>query len=118
MTETIESRRPFEQFVLLAVAELTIEGETPVQSHRVTETIKGQLDTVARDSFGGVERQEVVSALGSLSQDDLLATKRTTSATGKGRPAYDSEIGVTGILEALQDAEDVGPYAERLQSTV
>jgi hypothetical protein len=115
MSEKIRSRRPFEQFVLLAVAELTIEGETPVQSHQVTETIKGQFDTVARDPFGGVERQEVVSALGTLSEADLLSTERTTSATGKGRPAYESKIDVETILAALVDAEDVGPYAERLQ---
>jgi len=118
MEETIRSRQPFEQFVLLAVAELTIEDETPVQSHRVTETIKGQLDSVARDPFGGVERQEVVSALGTLAQDDLLSTERTTSATGKGRPAYASEVDVETVLETLADADDVGPYAERLQTAV
>lgn len=118
MEETIRSRRPFEQFVLLGVAELTIEGETPVQSHRVTETIKEQIDSLARDPFGGVERQEVVSALGSLAEDDLLSTERTTSATGKGRPAYDSEVGVKTILETLADEDEVAPYAERLQTTV
>ena len=118
MDETISSRRPFEQFVLLAVAELTIEGETPVQSHVVTETIKDQLDTVDRDPFGGVERQAVVSALGSLAADDLLSTERTTSATGKGRPAYDAEVGVKTIVETLLDDDTVGPYAERLQTTV
>ena len=118
MNEAIGSCRPFEQFVLLAVAELTIEGETPVQSHRVTETIKEQVDSLGRDPFGGVERQEVVSALGSLAQDDLLSTERTTSATGKGRPAYDAEVGVKTILESLVDEDDVAPYAERLQTTV
>jgi len=118
MQETIRSRRPFEQFVLLAVAELTIEGETPVQSHRVTETIKRQIDSIERDQFGGVERQEVVSALGTLSQDDLLSTERTTSATGKGRPAYEATVGVKTILQTLADADEVGPYAERLEATV
>lgn len=118
MKETIRSRRPFEQFVLLAVTELTIDGETPVQSYEVTQTIKDHLDDVARDPFGGVERQEVVSALSALAQDDLLATVETESAIGKGRPAYEPEVDGETVLSALDDADDVGPYAQQLQATV
>jgi predicted transcriptional regulator len=115
--QEIQSQRPFEQFVLLAAAELSIEGETPVQSYQVTETIEARLDDLDRDLFGGVERQEVVSALSALAQADLLSTERIESATGKGRPAYDAAVGVETILSALADADDVGPYAERLQAT-
>jgi len=118
MSDEIRSRQPFEQFVLLAVAESTTDGQEPVQSHQVTETIKTRLDTVAHDSFGGVERQQVVSALGSLAEADILSTERTTSATGKGRPAYDITVDVATVVDALADADEVGPYAERLQATV
>jgi len=59
----------------------------------------------------------VVSALGALAQDDLLATERTESATGKGRPAYDSALDTETVLSALDDADGVGSYVERLRAT-
>lgn len=116
MDEEIRSRRPFEQFVLLAVTECALDGETPVHSYEVTRRCRAHLEDVDRDPFGGVERQEVIAALGDLAEGGLLSKERTESATGKGRPAYALALDTGTVLDALEGASDVGPYAERLRT--
>ncbi|WP_225334849.1 hypothetical protein [Halomicrobium urmianum] len=118
MAETIESRGPFEQFVLLAVTELSVDDETPVHSFEVAKRCKAHLDDVDRDPFGGVERREVTRALGSLAEDGLLRKERTTSATGKGRPAYALDVSSDRVVDAVDDETGVGPYAEQLRERV
>lgn len=116
METTVSSVRPFEQFVLLTVVELDDDGGTPVQSHEVTELAKARMDTVDRPPFGGIERQEVISALGVLADEGLLEKTETEDAVGKGRPAYDLAVAAADIRSALVDAETVGPYAESLDA--
>ncbi|MBX0294841.1 hypothetical protein [Haloarcula nitratireducens] len=116
MEETLQSARPFEQFVLLSVVELSVKGETPAHSYDVAETARNRLDDVDREPFGGVERQEVISALRTLADEDVLAKDRTESATGKGRPAYELAVDADTVLDELEDAETVGPYAEALRA--
>lgn len=118
MDDAIRSRRPFEQFVLLAVVELAAHDETPAHSFEVTKRAKEHLDDVDRDPFGGVERQEVITALGALADDGLLSKERTESATGKGRPAYDLAVDPDVVIDALDDEPDVGPYAAELRPAV
>lgn len=114
METTASSVRPFEQFVLLAVVELDGDGETPAQSHHLTELAKARVDDVDRPPFGGIERQEVISALGVLADEGLLGKTKTEDAVGKGRPAYELVVDPEDVCSALADAETVGPYAESL----
>ncbi|MBX0325713.1 PadR family transcriptional regulator [Halomicroarcula sp. F13] len=116
MEETLRSTRSFEQFVLLSVVELSLADETPAHSYDVTQAAKAHLDDLSRDPFGGVERQEVISALRSLADDGLLEKDQTTSATGKGRPAYVLAVDADVVLDELADAEAVGPYVETLRT--
>ncbi|WP_226010452.1 hypothetical protein [Halomicrobium salinisoli] len=118
MAETIESRGPFEQFVLLAVTELSVDGETPAHSFEVAKRCKAHLEDVDRDPFGGVERSEVTAALGSLADDGLLGKERTESATGKGRPAYALDVDPETVVDAVDDEAGVGPYAEQLRQRI
>jgi len=114
MGATVESVRPFEQFVLLTVVELAESGETPAQSHEVTETAKARMDAVDRPPFGGIERREIISALGVLADQGLLEKTETTDAVGKGRPAYELAVSADGVQSALVDDETVGGYAAQL----
>lgn len=115
MAKTIESRRPFEQFVLLAVADLSVDDDSPVHSFEVARQCKARLDDVDRDPFGGVERSEVTAALGSLADDGLLRKERTESATGKGRPAYALDVDPEEVVDGVDDEAGVAPYAEQLR---
>ncbi|WP_226023273.1 hypothetical protein [Halomicrobium salinisoli] len=118
MAETIESRGPFEQFVLLAVTELSVDEETPAHSFAVAKRCKAHLDDVDREPFGGIERREVTTALGSLADDGLLRKERTESATGKGRPAYALDVDPERVVDGVDDDAGVGPYAEQLRERV
>ncbi|WP_276272607.1 hypothetical protein [Haloarcula litorea] len=117
MEETLRSARSFEQFVLLSVVELAVADETPAHSYEVTETARDHLDDVDRDPFGGVERREVITALGALADDGLLSKATTESATGKGRPAYELAVAADAVLDELAGADAVGGYAETLRET-
>ena len=116
MDEILSSVQSFEQFVLLSVIELSVEGVTPAQSFDVTETAKARLDDVDRDRFGGIERQEVITALGSLAEAGLLEKTKTEDAVGKGRPAYELAVEADAVLESLSSDDDVGSYARSLSA--
>ncbi|WP_324663895.1 hypothetical protein [Haloarcula sediminis] len=114
MDTTLDSVTSFEQFVLLSVAELSAAEETPAHSYDVTTTAKDRLGEGERDAFGGIERQEVISALGSLSEAGLLATAETEDAVGKGRPAYELAVEADEVVTALTGDDAVGSYAREL----
>jgi len=114
MHSTLGSIRSFEQFVLLSVVELSTEEATPAQSHEVTETAKARIDDIDRDPFGGIERQEVITALGSLAGAGLLAKAETEDAVGKGRPAYELAVEADDVVDSLSGDDDIGSYARSL----
>lgn len=116
MDEPLDSIRPFEQFVLLSVVELTAEDAAPVHSFEVAETARAHLDDIDRDPFGGVERQEVISALQTLADVGLLEKTKAESPTGKGRPGYELAVESGVVLDALEGAEGLGSYAETIRA--
>jgi len=115
MNEALGSVQSFEQFVLLSVVELSADGATPAHSYDVTETAKARMDDLDRPPFGGIERQEVITALGNLAEAELLAKAETEDAVGKGRPAYELAVDADAVVASLVDDEDVGPYARSLE---
>jgi len=114
MDETLGSVQSFEQFVLLSVVELSADDETPAQSHDVTEMAKARMDELDRPPFGGIERQEVITALGNLAESGLLAKAETEDAVGKGRPAYELAVEVDDVVDSLSADDDIGSYARSL----
>jgi len=114
MDVALESIASFEQYVLLSVVELSVDEETPAHSYEVAQTAKARLDALDRAPFGGIERQEVITALASLSEDDLLEKATTESAAGKGRPAYNLDVAPEEVLTTLSGDDEVGSYAESL----
>jgi predicted transcriptional regulator len=116
MDTTLDSVQSFEQFVLLSIVELSTAGETPAHSYEVTETAKARTEDIDRDPFGGIERQEVITALGSLADAGLLAKSETKDAVGKGRPAYELAVGADEVLDPLSGDDNVGSYAQSLRA--
>jgi len=114
MVTTFDTVGSFEQFVLLSVVELSEADETPAHSYDVTETAKGRIEDIDRDPFGGIERQEVITALGNLAEADLLAKAETEDAVGKGRPAYELAVSTEDVLGSLAGDDNVGSYASSL----
>lgn len=114
MYAALDSTRPFEQFVLLSVAELAVADRTPAHSYDVTKTAKARLDDVERDTFGGVERQAVITTLGSLAEEGLLDKAETKSPIGKGRPAYELAVDAETVIAELAGDGAVGSYADSL----
>ncbi|WP_336337166.1 hypothetical protein [Haloarcula brevis] len=117
MRDTVQSADPFEQFVLLAVAELETAGETPAHSYHVTQTAKAHLADIDRQPFGGVERQEVIAALGRLAEKGLLVNEQTESPTGKGRPGYELAGNPEEVLQVLSEIDQFRPYVETVRSS-
>lgn len=115
MEERVQSADAFEQFVLLSVVELATADETPAHSYHVTQTAKAHLDDIKQDPFGGIERREVISALGTLADEGLLVDAQAETATGKGRPAYELAADPGDIIDALSDTDMLQPYIETIQ---
>jgi len=118
MRSKVQSADAFEQFVLLAVAELETANETPAHSYHVTQTAKAHLADIDRQPFGGVERQEIISALGRLAEKGLLVNEQTESPAGKGRPGYELAEDPEDVLEALSETDEFESYIETVRSSL
>jgi hypothetical protein len=117
MDETLHSMRSFEQFVLLSVVELAAADAMPAHSYDVAQTAQAHLDDIDRDPFGGVQRQEVISALQTLADAELLEKSKAESPTGKGRPGYGLAIDAGTVLDELADVEGLRSYVETLRAS-
>ena len=120
MQEALESTTPLQRFVLLAVADLDAQGETPVRSFDVRDFCKshaGDLD--GNQLGGGVTRETVIRALSELEAAGLLEEDVVgdQSPVGKGRPAYSLADGSEAVLEELAADEHVGGLAASIRES-
>lgn len=114
MTEETLPERPFERFVLLAVADLALEGRAPVHSFDVRERCTACTADVTC-AEGGVERSAVLRALESMTGEGPLTEVETTSPVGKGRPGYELGPDPTAVVDELVHDGSVGAYAASLR---
>lgn len=111
----LESTDAFDRFVLLAVAEFDLNGESPVISYDVMERCRERADGHT-EFTGGVERRKVMNALSRLADAGLLSEERTdTNPSGKGRPEYRLAVSVDDVLDAFEDDDRVGSYVADLR---
>lgn len=116
MTETaVESATPFQRFVLVAVADLTYQGEEAVHSYDVKRVCEEYTDAIEQELFGGVTRRKVIAALSALTEVGVLEETTVSSPVGKGRPAYRLAGEVDEVLDTLTDDDTVGPIVARVQ---
>lgn len=93
-----------DQTVLLGVAALDREGETPIQTPELREMCKTRLSDV-ETVVGTLTEADVMRSLYQLADEGLVEEVNTaeTSPTGKGRPAYALNDSPDAICAAIDD---------------
>ena len=93
-----------QRVVLLSVATLETDGETPAHANVVTQ--QSRTFTEELDELGHLTEADVDRALNKLEADELVTVPSMdgTSPTGKGRPAYSLSVDADTVIDAL--AED------------
>ncbi|ELY71004.1 hypothetical protein [Natrinema versiforme] len=93
------------QVVLLGVAELAREDETPVQTHDLRRHCKQQLSAVDTEVVGTITEADVIRSLYQLEDEGLVdeVEPTETSPTGKGRPAYALAVTADAVYDGVDD---------------
>jgi len=93
------------QAVLLTVAELARQDETPVQTHDLRKHCQEQLADADTEVVGTISEADIIRSLYQLEDEDLVAEVNPpeTSPTGKGRPAYTLAVPETAVYEGVAD---------------
>ncbi|MFD1563807.1 hypothetical protein ACFR99_09625 [Haloarchaeobius amylolyticus] len=93
------------QAVLLTVAELARQDETPVQTHDLRKRCQDHLTDVDTEVIGTISEADVIRSLYRLEDEDLVAEvdPSKTSPTGKGRPAYTLAVPETAVYDGVDD---------------
>ncbi|WP_246998580.1 hypothetical protein [Halosolutus gelatinilyticus] len=102
--ERIESLSPTEQTVLLGVAALDRDDDTPAQTHELRRLCTEQLTDVEM-IVGSLSEADVIRSLYRLEAEGMIdeVDPAEKSPTGKGRPAYTLPHSPDAILEAIDD---------------
>ncbi|QLK25899.1 hypothetical protein HYG81_17760 [Natrinema zhouii] len=107
----MSNESPFEsisltnQVVLLGVAKLASEDETPVQTHELRRHCQRHLPEVDTEVVGTITEADVIRSLYRLEDENLVdeVNPTETSPTGKGRPAYTLAVSVERVYEQVAD---------------
>ncbi|OAQ52741.1 hypothetical protein HTG_10465 [Natrinema mahii] len=93
------------QAVLLGLADLATEGETPVQTHNVRQHCKQRLSGVDTEVVGTISEADVIRSLYRLEEAELVeeVPPAETSPTGKGRPAYALAVESDTVYDGVAD---------------
>lgn len=101
-----ESLSITEQAVLVGVAELAGEDETPVQTHDLRQHCRQQLPEGETEVVGTLSEADVIRALYRLEDEGFVdeVSPAETSPTGKGRPSYRLAVTVESVYDGVSDA--------------
>ncbi|WP_226481315.1 hypothetical protein [Natrinema amylolyticum] len=93
------------QVVLLGVAQLTREGETPVQTHELRRHCQRHLSEVDTEVVGTITEADVIRSLYRLEDEEFVdeVDPAETSPTGKGRPAYTLAVSAETVFDGVAD---------------
>ncbi|MFA9415023.1 hypothetical protein [Natrinema sp. HArc-T2] len=100
-----ESISLMNQAVLLTVAELARQDETPVQTHDLRKRCQEQLADVDTEVVGTISEADIIRSLYRLEDEDLVDEihQSETSPTGKGRPAYTLAVPETAVYDGVDE---------------
>ncbi|SEW02412.1 hypothetical protein [Natrinema salifodinae] len=92
-----------DQAVLLGVAHLAGEGETPIQTHEVRKHCQRRLGDSDTEVVGTLTEADVIRSLYRLEAAELVeeVDPTETSPTGKGRPAYTLAVDPDTVYEGV-----------------
>ncbi|WP_254528220.1 hypothetical protein [Natrinema gelatinilyticum] len=104
-TSAFDSISRTDTVVLLGVAALAREDETPVQTHDLRKHCQQHLSTVETEVVGTITEADVTRSLYQLEEVGLVDENEptATSPTGKGRPAYTLTVSPDVVYEEVDD---------------
>ncbi|PCR90038.1 hypothetical protein [Natrinema ejinorense] len=93
------------QLVLLSVADLAREDETPIQTHELRQHCRQQLSEIDTEPVGTLSEADVIRSLYRLEDVGLVdeVDPTETSPTGKGRPVYTLAVSIDAVYDAVSD---------------
>lgn len=98
----LDSTSLFDRVVLLGVAELAANAETPAYSFEIQRTCRSHLAQVDDDIVGEVSESMIMRSLNELAAagfvDESVADR---SSVGKGRPQYEPVVSSSQVFDDL-----------------
>lgn len=101
----LESITPTNQAVLLTVADLARQDETPAQTHDLRKRCQDRLANADTEVIGTISEADIIRSLYQLEDDGLVdeVHQSETSPTGKGRPAYTLAVPEATVYERVDE---------------
>lgn len=91
-----------DRVVLLAVADLAANDETPAYSFEIQRTCRSHLSRIDDDIVGEVSESMIMRALNELAAAELVSESlEDRSSVGKGRPLYEPEAPSSVLFDEL-----------------
>lgn len=105
-----------QRVVLLGVAALEEDDETPAHANVVTQRVQSLSGHI--DDIGKLTEAKVDRALNKLEADELVTVPSMDDAspTGKGRPAYSLDADVAAVLDTLEQDERLADALESVSA--
>lgn len=102
----IESTSLTERLVLLGLAALHHQEETPAQTHELCETCRERLPGESESVVGTVDEPDVMRSLYTLEAEGFVEEREpdATSPVGKGRPAYTLAVDPDAVVASVADS--------------
>ena len=107
-----------EKVTLVALADLTVQNETPSYPFEVRSAIGDCIDPLADEVIGMPDEAAVSRALNALEADGVVGLDETTdrSPVGKGRPAYVLEDDPDTVLDMMADDDRLLAAIEQVRT--
>jgi Cdc6-like AAA superfamily ATPase len=120
MSDELKTRSLADCVVLLALAELSTDGETPAHTGEVRRACDEAVEEMDGDTLGSVSEAEVNRALNRLEADDHVVAEPSdgTSAVGKGRPRFVLEADLPAVVSSLAADDRVAELAAELETSL
>ncbi|MFT4881509.1 MAG: hypothetical protein ACI9CA_002014 [Natronomonas sp.] len=120
MSDELGTRSLADCVVLLALAELSTDGETPAHTGEVCRACDETAEELNGEVLGSVSEAEVNRALNRLEADDHVAAEPSddTSAVGKGRPRFVLEEELPTVVDSLAEDDRVAHLAAELEASL
>ena len=120
MSDELETRSLADCVALLALAELSAEGDTPAHTGEVCRACNETVEEIDGDVLGSVSEAEVNRALNRLEADGHVVAEPSddTSAVGKGRPRFVLEDDLPAVVDALTEDDRVARLAAELEASL
>jgi predicted ArsR family transcriptional regulator len=114
--EQFESLTLPQRVVLLGVADLSADEETPAKANHIIRRSRALAEMT--DDVGTLTEAEVDSALNRLEAEGLVTVPEMddTSPVGKGRPAYDLHNDLENVLAAADGDDRLGALVDAIDA--